>query len=115
MKPVLLALVFSSLSGCGIGVGGSAFCDFRTGSSNGPKPRWQERVNSIAGETFKAACKGLQGAEGSGTCPRDNTVGGCTIGTQGDGSKVNDWYYPPTTLDEAKKTCASDNGTFLNP
>ena len=40
------------LSGCGAS-GGSSFCDFRQGSSNGPEPRCQERVNTISAEVLK--------------------------------------------------------------
>ena len=84
------------LSGCGA-FGGSSFCDFRQGSSNGPEPRCQERVNTISAEVFKGACTAAGGMPSSGTCPREGVVAGCFIGTQGDGSKVNDWYYAPKT------------------
>ena len=76
------------LSGCGA-FGGSSFCDFRQGSSNGPEPRCQERVNTISAEVFKGACTAAGGIPSSGTCPREGVVAGCFIGTQGDGSKVN--------------------------
>jgi hypothetical protein len=38
-----------------------------------------------------------------------------TLGTQGDGSKVNDWYYAPKTREEAQMECSRDSAKFLEP
>ncbi len=100
------------LSGCGA-FGGSSFCDFRQGSSNGPEPRCQQRVNTISAEVFKGACTAAGGMPSSGTCPREGVVAGCFIGTQGDGSKVNDWYCAPKTRADVMSECGND--PFLEP
>ncbi len=109
----LLVLAATAVS-CGA-IGGSSSWDFRTSSVNGPEPRCQERVGTLTTEAFKGACKVAGGASTNGQCPRTTSVGGCFIGAQGDGSKVNDWYYPPQTTDEVKAQCAKDNATFLTP
>ena len=67
----------------------------------------------IAVETFKGACEVSQGKTSDGVCPREGVVGGCFLGNQGDGSKVNDWYYAPKTVEEVKRDCGSD--PFLEP
>lgn len=103
-----------SLVGCG-GVLGSSSCDFRDGGANGPEPRCQERVQTLAAAAFKGACAVAQGVSADGACPRTGAVGGCEIGTQGDGSKVNDWYYAPKTRDEVQMQCTKDNAKFLEP
>lgn len=100
------------LSGCGV-FGGSSACDFREGSSNGPEPRCQERVDTISAEVFKGACTAAGGKPSDGTCPREGVVAGCMIGVQGDGSKVNDWYYAPKTRADVMNECGSD--PFLEP
>jgi hypothetical protein len=46
---------------------------------------------------------------------RGGSVGGCTVGHQGDGSAVNDWYYAPKTKDEARQECNREEGAFLEP
>lgn len=110
---VSCALLFS-LGGCGVLLGSSA-CDFRGGSVNGPEPRCQERVETISAEAFKGACGVAGGQSTTGTCPRAGSVGGCEIGTQGDGSKVNDWYYAPKTREEVQTECSRDSAKFLEP
>lgn len=100
------------LSGCGL-FNASSACDFREGSANGAEPRCQERVNTISAEAFKGACTVSGGKPSDGTCPRDGSVAGCMIGVQGDGSKVNDWYYAPRTRAEVTSDCGSD--PFLEP
>lgn len=99
----------------GCGVLGSSSCDFRDGGANGSEPRCQERVDTLAAAAFKGACSVAQGVSADGKCPRAGAVGGCEIGTQGDGSKVNDWYYPPKTREEAQMECTKDNAKFLEP
>ena len=108
MRAWVLTAMAALTAGC------SSYCDFRQGSVNGAEGRCQERVNTIATEAFKAACTAAQGAPGNGACPRDGVIGGCYLGAQGDGSKVNDWYYAPMTVDEAKRACSGD-GTWLDP
>lgn len=110
---LISALACFVLSGCGILA--SSSCDFRDGGANGSEPRCQERVDSLAAEAFKATCGVAQGASANGKCPRTGAVGGCEIGTQGDGSKVNDWYYPPKTRAEVEMECMRDNAKFLEP
>ena len=100
-----------ALAGCG--VIGSAYCDFRDGSVNGPEPRCQERTDTLSAGVFKEACKSLKGKPGDGKCPKSGQVGGCSLGKQGDGSSVNDWYYTPKTVDEVRTACGSQ--TFLSP
>lgn len=112
--PLACAVAFSAV-GCGLAIGPSSACDFRNGSVNGPEPRCQERLNTVSAEAFKAACKAAGGVDSSGECPKSGAVGGCFLGNQGDGSKVNDWYYMPKTVDEVKKECSRDNATFLTP
>jgi hypothetical protein len=110
---LLSAVACFVLSGCG--VSGSASCDFRDGGTNGSEPRCQERVDTLAAEAFKATCGVARGVAANGRCARADSVGGCEVGTQGDGSKVNDWYYPPKTRSDAEADCMRDNGKFLAP
>lgn len=111
-RVLVVAVSAVVLSGCGV-LGGSSACDFRQGSVNGPEPRCQERVNTISAEAFKGACKVAGGISSDGTCPREGVVAGCMIGVQGDGSKVNDWYYAPKTRADVMSECGSD--PFLEP
>ena len=94
---------------------GSSSCDFRDGGANGPEPRCQERVETLAPDACTGACAVAPGASATGKCPRPDAVGGCEIGTQGDGSKVNDWYYPPKTRADVQMECMKDNAKFLEP
>ena len=96
------------LVSCGA-VATSAHCDF----PNETPVRCQERLNTVSAEAFKGACKAA-GTDGNGACRTDGRVGGCFLGLQGDGSKVNDWYYAPATRDDAIKEC-SRNGSFIEP
>lgn len=109
-----LCSVLLVAGGCG-GLLGSSSCDFRDGSVNGPEPRCQERVDTLAADAFKGACAAAMGKSATGACPRAGAVGGCEIGTQGDGSKVNDWYYAPKTREEAQMECSRDSAKFLEP
>jgi hypothetical protein len=113
-KLLSCALLLASLSSCGgliPGLGGGyAACDFRKGSVNGSMNRCQER-NGISASTFKGACTSSGGIASDGRCPSANVVGGCNLGTQGDGTAVLDWYYAPLTADDAKRECGSD--TFV--
>ncbi len=111
-RMLVVAVSAVVLSGCGIFSGSSA-CDFREGSSNGPEPRCQERVETVSADVFKAACGVAGGKSSDGKCPREGVVAGCMIGVQGDGSKVNDWYYAPKTRSEVMSECGSD--PFLEP
>ena len=110
---LLFAVTFLCV-GCGA-LGGSSSCDFRNGSVNGSEPRCQERVGTLTAEAFKGTCKVAGGVSADGQCPRTGSAGGCFLGAQGDGSKVNDWYYSPMTSDEVKAQCAKDNTSFLSP
>ena len=105
MRTIIVAVLSISAVGC------SAYCDFRPNN----KTRCQERLNTFAAFEFKQVCTTAKGTSGDGACPRDGVIGGCFEGAQGDGSKVNDWYYSPQTVDDAKAACASDNGTWLDP
>lgn len=107
---ILLLVAAVGLAGCGLAP--SAACDFRKSSGSA---RCQERLNSISSAAFKATCSAAQGVASDGACPRDGVVGGCDLGQQGDGSQINDWYYAPKTLADAKSDCAGDKGTFLTP
>jgi hypothetical protein len=87
--------VLVAASGCQEAVG----CDVREidgGLNNSPEDRCQERtgVQSIG---FDAACAGQGG------CDRADRVFGYVIGPD-----VVDWYYPPTTIDEAEAECGGD-------
>lgn len=108
---LLVAAMAVVVQGCGLL--GSGACDFRDGSANGPENRCQERVQTVSAEPFKAACTALGAKPSDGTCPRQGVVGGCFIGAQGDGSKVNDWYYAPLTREDVMRECGSD--PFLEP
>lgn len=109
---VISALVCFVFSGCG--ALGSAACDFRADAgAMHTEDRCQERVESLASAAFKGTCSVAQGVASDGKCPRTGAVGGCETGTQGDGSKVNDWYYPPKTRADAMTECG--NGKFLEP
>jgi hypothetical protein len=114
LRLALLVASAVTLTACGA-IGGSSSCDFRTSGANGAEPRCQERVGTLTTEAFKAACKVAQGVSADGACPRTGSVGGCFIGAQGDGSKVNDWYYAPMTADDVKSECSKDGATFLTP
>ncbi|MFT3840624.1 MAG: hypothetical protein QM723_26785 [Myxococcaceae bacterium] len=91
-------------------MGASAHCDFTMSTT--PEARCQERLDTIDAAVFKQACTASKGTAGDGACPTASRVGGCFLGKQGDGSSVNDWYYPPKTKDDAMHDCS---GTFLNP
>jgi hypothetical protein len=108
MRTILLAALSLVATGC------SAYCDFHSGSTR-TEDRCQERLNTFAAAAFKATCSAAQGTAGDGACPTDGRIGGCFLGAQGDGSKVNDWYYAPKTVEDAKNQCAGDNGTWLDP
>ena len=114
IRVLALCSVLLVAGGCG-GLLGSSSCDFRDGSGNGPEPRCQERGDTLAADAFKGACAAAMGKSASGACPRAGAVGGCEIGTQGDGSKVNDWYYAPKTREEAQMECSRDSAKFLEP
>ena len=89
----------------------SAFCDLRpTGEA-----RCQERLTSVSAETFKGTCATAGGVSGDGECPKGELVGGCDLGTQGDGAKLHDWYYPPNTHDSVMELCSSGGVPFLEP
>ncbi|MFN7130814.1 MAG: hypothetical protein ACK4N5_01950 [Myxococcales bacterium] len=118
---ILLVPCFALLVSCGdigelIGADASSHCDLRNATVAGPTPRCQERVNTRKepAELFKQTCNGIGGKPGDGPCPREGIIGGCFISKQGDGSDINDWYYPPRTVEEGKKACADDNGTWLD-
>jgi hypothetical protein len=91
----------------------SAHCDFRQAGDG--DARCQERLNSVAVEVFKGTCGSGRGIASDGPCPVDDRVGGCEFEGEGDGSKLNDWYYPPRTQAEAVQICASAGGTYLDP
>lgn len=93
MIRIAVLLAACATLSCGI-IGGDAACDFREGSLNGPEPRCQEYEGSVASGTFKGACIASGGKVIDGLCPREGTLGGCILGTQGDGSRPTDWYYP---------------------
>jgi hypothetical protein len=110
MKKSCVALfALTTMSACG-GFGSYVACDFREGSLNGKEDRCQERYG-ISAPTFEQACKASGGKSSSGRCPSTGVVGGCELGTQGDGTKVVDWYYAPMTQANAKKECG--NMTFI--
>ena len=102
-RVVLLTLVLAPTiltTACAEAVG----CDFRNidgGLNNGAEPRCQERsgVQTIG---FDAACAGLGGEASTDGCPREGIVFGCVVGPD-----VVDWYYAPTTLDDAASECGS--------
>ena len=97
-------------SGCGAdGIG----CDFREGSVNGPEPRCQERTGLQGLPVFGATCEALQGTAIDGGCPREGAVAGCIIGSGG--GDVIDWYYAPTTREEAEIKCVDDDGELVEP
>ncbi len=105
--PLLLAL-----AGCDFGV--VVGCDFRADSVNGPEPRCQER-SGLSSAIFGEFCEALEGEQVKGGCPEPELiVAGCDIGAQGDGTRVIDWFYPPTTRDEVVADCA-DEGTVVDP
>jgi hypothetical protein len=90
----------------------SAFCDLR-GSG---EARCQERLNSVSAETFKGTCGTADGGRAAdGACPREDRVGGCDLGKQGDGSTLHDWYYPPETRETVLQHCAVADAGFLEP
>lgn len=113
MKKLLLVLIAStSVSSCGAlsALGGYAACDFRKGSLNGAENRCQER-HGVSASAFKGACSAAGGMSSDGRCPSAGVVGGCNLGTQGDGTEVLDWYYSPDTAVTTKSNCGSD--TFV--
>jgi hypothetical protein len=93
----------------------SAHCDMRQdGETSLSRLKCQERLNSLASAAFKATCSAIPNAKaGDGSCPSANKVGGCQEGAQGDGSKINDWYYAPATVEQVKAECGSS--PFLSP
>lgn len=128
LLPFALLLSAADAPGCAPTsvIGGNAACDFREGSVNGPEARCQEYENSVAAETFKATCTSIKGKAIDGLCPREGVLGGCILGTQGDGSQPIDWYYKKApsqpgyadgiaTADDVKKICEKDKTTFKSP
>jgi hypothetical protein len=85
-------------------------------------------LDTVAQSQFESDCRDSHGAShGDGRCPRDHIIAGCELHKNNDdGSKVYDWYYdvsdledaaahdaappfsdpPVTTKDEVKKLCA---------
>lgn len=111
-KMMMTVMLLGSLlvaAGCGVT---DAHCDFK--DSAGKLKRCQERLGSLANAGFKATGGAAGGTCSDGPCVRTGAVGGCYMGDQGDGSKINDWYYLGTSAD-ATKTCSDDKGTFLTP
>ena len=111
-RVLVVAVSAVVLSGCGIFSASSA-CDFREAAGSSAEPRCQERLNTVSAEAFKAACGVSGGKASDGTCPRAGVVAGCMIGVQGDGSKVNDWFYAPKTRSDVMSECGS--APFLEP
>jgi hypothetical protein len=107
MRLIVALLCFAS-SGCGV-VSSSSHCTFAK------ENRCQERVNTVSAEAFKGACAAAQGVSADGACPAADRVGGCSLGKQGDGSSVNDWYYAPKMKAEVQDTCTRDGTAFLEP
>ena len=108
MKALLALPVALSVSGCTLAP--SAYCDFRP-----TEARCQERLNSTSAETFKGTCAAANGVAGDGLCPTKDQVGGCALGGEGDGSKLNDWYYPPETQASVVQRCTAGGNMFLDP
>jgi hypothetical protein len=105
--PRLLYLCLPALASCGV-ISTSAHCTFAN------ENRCQERLDTVSAEAFKGACKVAPNAvPADGACPSADRVGGCFLGKQGDGSSVNDWYYPPKTKADAMSECTG--GTFIEP
>jgi hypothetical protein len=109
MKARLLVTVALGLGGCGLAP--SAHCDFRPAGED----RCQERLNSAASEVFKGTCGATSAVAADGPCPTQTQVAGCTFGNPGDGSTINDWYYPPVTPADVMVLCAKAGGMPLVP
>jgi hypothetical protein len=108
MRVVGGLVVALSLAGCALAP--SAWCDFRPREA-----RCQESANSVSAEQFKGVCAGFSGIAGDGDCPTAGRVGGCSLGLQGDGSKLYDWYYPPETLRSVVEKCNASGSLFVAP
>jgi hypothetical protein len=141
MRRILLMATGVALSGCRIGgcaaaalgdvVGetGDAHCDRRyVTPGHEPASFCQEVIDTVAQSQFESDCRDSHGAsQGDGRCPRDRIIAGCELHKDNDdGSKIYDWYYdvsdledaaahdaapafpdpPVTTKDEIKKLCA---------
>ncbi|BDG09245.1 hypothetical protein [Anaeromyxobacter paludicola] len=61
---------------------------------------------------LESACKYSRGKLAMAPCPQKKRVGTCTYpaGQGVPGSKL--FFYPPTTLDKARQTCAQEKGIF---
>jgi hypothetical protein len=96
------------LAGCQLAP--DASCDFRP-----VEPRCQEKLHSVASETFKGTCAGAMFKASDGRCPTEGRVAGCDLRNQGDGSVVHDWYYPPETAESVAQICLGAQAGILEP
>lgn len=112
MRLILLALSLLTASACDFGL--ASGCDLRNATLASPEPRCQER-SGLSSAAFGAFCDGLGGEKVKGGCDTEGIVAGCDIGAQGDGTRVIDWYYAPTTEDEVADNCADDEGEVVQP
>ena len=104
MRPLLalLVVVVASLSSaCGSATG----CDLRP-----DEDRCQDRLG-FQQFGFGPFCDGIGGQSVEGGCPDEGKVLGCDTGT----GEVIDWYYEPTTREEAEAACADEDGTAIDP
>ncbi len=112
MRLAFVALSLLLASACDFGL--SSGCDFRDATLASPEPRCQER-SGLSSAAFGAMCDGLGGETVKDGCDTTDAIVGCDIGSQGDGTKVIDWYYDPKTREEAEADCADDEGELVEP
>jgi hypothetical protein len=128
MRRVLAVASVVVLAGCRIGgcaaatlgdiVGetGDAHCDRRfVTPGKDPASFCQEVIDTVATSQFEDDCRSSHGASADdGKCPRERIIAGCQLHKENDdGSKVYDWYYDVTDLEDA---AAHDAGPpFLDP
>lgn len=98
-------------SGCGVAPG----CDFRQGSSEGPKPTCKEATGLVAlGPAYEGTCKALGAKFLPQGCPRQGAVGGCQESEGGGAAGGISWIYEGT-VDDVKAECAKKGEKFVAP
>ncbi len=113
MQGVLAVLI--AVAALGSGCGPAPGCDFRQGSSEGPKPTCKEATGLVSlGPAYEGTCKALGAAYLATGCPRQGAIGGCQESEGGGAAGGITWTYAGT-VDDVKAECARKGGTFLSP
>lgn len=95
-------------------------CDLRTSTLTAQPycQEWQDTIDSVGSNTTPLATCASLGAEFiDGPCPTEGILGGCFIGTLGDGARSIWWYYASEaegflTEDDVRAECVEEDAEF---